>query len=66
MATQEKRDFLGGVMIARIEKGGHRAKFAQLGATDEDVDAIVRDLRHWKDDKGDWYAVMNWEFVCFV
>jgi ubiquinone/menaquinone biosynthesis C-methylase UbiE len=66
MATQEKRDFLAEVMIARIEKAGHREKFVQLGATEEDIDTIVRDLRHWKGDKDGWYAVMNCEVICFV
>jgi SAM-dependent methyltransferase len=66
MATQAKREFLSSVMIARIEKAGHRAKFVQLGATDENIDAIVRDLGLWKDDQDGWYAVMNCEVICFV
>jgi SAM-dependent methyltransferase len=66
MATQEKRDFLADVMIARIEKAGHREKFVKLGATDVEINGIVKDLRLWKDDKDGWYAVMNCEVICPV
>jgi SAM-dependent methyltransferase len=66
MATQEKRSFLADVMIARIEKAGHRAKFVKLGATNEEIDGVVRDLEMWRDDVDGWYAIMNCEVVCFV
>jgi hypothetical protein len=66
MATPEKREFLADNMIARIEKAGHRVKFVKLGATDEEVDGIVKDLRLWKNDKDGWYAVMNCEVISFV
>jgi ubiquinone/menaquinone biosynthesis C-methylase UbiE len=65
-ATQDKRNFLAGNMISRIEVAGHRAKFVRLGATVEEVDAIVRDLKAWKDDEDGWYAVMNCEVICYV
>jgi ubiquinone/menaquinone biosynthesis C-methylase UbiE len=66
MATREKREFLAGAMIGRIEKAGHREKFVKLGATEEDVDAMLRDLKIWRDDVDGWYAVMNCEVICFA
>jgi ubiquinone/menaquinone biosynthesis C-methylase UbiE len=66
MATREKREFLAGAMMGRIEKAGHREKFVKLGATEEEVDAILRDLKIWRDDVDGWYAVMNCEVICFA
>jgi ubiquinone/menaquinone biosynthesis C-methylase UbiE len=65
IATQEKRDFLGGMMVKRIEDAGQRGKFVALGATEEDVDMMVRDLKVWRDDVDGWYSIMNCEVVCF-
>jgi hypothetical protein len=36
-----------------------------LGATEEDVDMMVRDLKVWRDDVDGWYSIMNCEVVCF-
>jgi ubiquinone/menaquinone biosynthesis C-methylase UbiE len=65
IATQEKRSFLAGVMVKRIEEAGQRSKFVELGATEEDVDEMVRDLKLWQDDVDGWYSIMNCEVVCF-
>jgi hypothetical protein len=50
MATQEKRESLAGVMIARIEE----------------ADGMVRDPKMWQDDVDRWYTVMNCKVVCFA
>jgi ubiquinone/menaquinone biosynthesis C-methylase UbiE len=64
IATQEKRKFLAGVMVRRIEDAGQRGKFMDLGATEDDVDGMVRDLKAWRDDVDGWYSIMNCEVVC--
>jgi SAM-dependent methyltransferase len=65
-ATHETRSYLGKSMVARIEEAGHGAKFTQLGASQEDVDAMVTDLKLWMEDDDGWYAAMNCEVLCFV
>jgi hypothetical protein len=38
----------------------------KLGATDEEINGIVKDLRLWRDDQDGWYAIMNCEVISFV
>ncbi|KAJ4367969.1 hypothetical protein N0V86_009810 [Didymella sp. IMI 355093] len=65
-ATPEQRQKIGKIMIARIEEGGHREKYKKLGASEEEVDAIVRDWGVWMEDVDAWWCSVNCEVVCEV
>lgn len=66
IATPEERKFKAGIMVARIEEGGHRAKFLEIGATHEEIDEIVKGWTEWERDVDGWYAIVNCEVVCWV
>jgi SAM-dependent methyltransferase len=65
-ATPEQREKLGGIMVGRIEEGGHREKYLSLGASEEEIDAIVRDWKSWVQDVDAWWGMFNCEVVCEV
>jgi ubiquinone/menaquinone biosynthesis C-methylase UbiE len=64
IATREKREFLAGMMVKRIEEAGQRGKFVGMDATEEEVDGMVRDIKVWRDDVDGWYSIMNCEVIC--
>ena len=51
-------------MVGRIEEGGHREKYLKLGASEEEVDTIVRDWKTWMEDGDAWWGMFNCEVVC--
>jgi SAM-dependent methyltransferase len=64
-STPEERAMYAGNMIARIEQGGHRQKYETLGATQEEVDIMVRDLRRWRDDVDAVHHIVQYEVVAW-
>ncbi|OAL04676.1 S-adenosyl-L-methionine-dependent methyltransferase [Phaeosphaeriaceae sp. SRC1lsM3a] len=65
-STKEKRDVFADNMLARFESAGWREKWAKLGASEEEIETVVRDLKKWKEDVDSWYAITNAETVCFA
>jgi ubiquinone/menaquinone biosynthesis C-methylase UbiE len=65
-ATPEQREKLGRIMVGRIDEGGHREKYLKLGASEEEVDSIVRDWKKWVEDVDSWWGMFNCEVVCEV
>lgn len=63
-AKREERERLGRIMVGRIEEGGHREKYLKLGATEDEVDAIVQDWKAWVQDVDAWWGMFNCEVVC--
>jgi hypothetical protein len=57
--------FYAGNMVGRIEKAGWRDKFLGMGASEEDIQTIVDDLKKWADDVDGWYAIMQCEVTCW-
>ncbi len=64
-ASREERKFHAGNMMARLEEGGHRDKFKKVGASDEMVDAMLRDWKVWAEDPDGWFAIAQCEVVCW-
>jgi hypothetical protein len=57
--------YVGGNYIARFERAGWRDKYIAAGASAEDVDTIVADLKKWKEEVDGWHAVMQCETICW-
>ena len=53
-------------IVARFEKGGFREKWIGLGASDEDIDAVIRDAKAWAADEDGWFAILQNELICRV
>lgn len=64
--TREKRNTFADNMLARFENAGWREKWGKLGAGEEEIEAVVRDLKRWREDVDAWYAITNCETVCFA
>jgi hypothetical protein len=57
--------FYAGNLIGRVENAGWREKFMKLGATEEEVDAVISDLKKWEEDVDGWHAIMQCETICW-
>jgi SAM-dependent methyltransferase len=64
-ATPEEREYVAGNYIGRFDQAGWRDKYIAAGASAEDVDNIVADLKKWKEDVDGWHAVMQCETICW-
>lgn len=64
-STREEREGWAGTLIARIEQGGHRQKYKEVGATDEEVDMIVRDVTRWKSDVDGMFWIVQFEVLAW-
>ncbi|KAJ4369064.1 hypothetical protein N0V83_006147 [Neocucurbitaria cava] len=62
-STADEKKFLAGVMAGRIEQGGHRKKYLELGASEEEVDEIVKGWREWEKDVDGWFTGVNCEVL---
>ncbi|KAJ4355981.1 uncharacterized protein N0V89_004006 [Didymosphaeria variabile] len=63
--TPEERKVYAENMIARMEQGGHRQKYMDLGASREDVDLMVRDMERWRDDPDGVHHIVQYEVVAW-
>lgn len=64
--TKEKRDVFADNMLGRFENAEWRAKWINMGASDQEIATVVRDMKRWKGDVDSWYAIINCETVCFA
>ncbi|KAJ4297997.1 hypothetical protein N0V90_005896 [Kalmusia sp. IMI 367209] len=64
-STPEERERYAGNLIARIEQGGHRQKYLDIGASKEEVDLMVSDLEKWRDDPDGVHYIVQFEVVAF-
>ncbi|KAH7406677.1 S-adenosyl-L-methionine-dependent methyltransferase [Phaeosphaeria sp. MPI-PUGE-AT-0046c] len=65
-STKEKRNVFADNMLARFENVEWREKWSKLGASTDELETVVRDLKRWKEDVDSWYAITNCETVCFA
>ncbi|KAF2636486.1 S-adenosyl-L-methionine-dependent methyltransferase [Massarina eburnea CBS 473.64] len=63
-ATEEQRGFYAEGMVKRIVDGGHGEKFKSLGATEEEVQEIVKGWREWGENVDGWTATVDCEVIC--
>jgi len=57
--------FHAGGFVGRIENAGWREKFVELGASEEEVDTVVSDLKKWEEDVDGWHAIVQCETICW-
>ena len=57
--------FHAGSFVGRIENAGWREKFVELGASEEEVDTVVSDLKKWEEDVDGWHAIVQCETICW-
>lgn len=62
-ATEEERRAFAEPMIGRLEVGGTGDKFRERGASKEDVELALSDLRKWMEDVDGWYCLVNVEVI---
>ncbi|CAO2651141.1 Nn.00g094380.m01.CDS01 [Neocucurbitaria sp. VM-36] len=65
VASPEERQFHASVMVARIDEAGHRKKFSEIGASEEEIDEMVRGWREWDGNVDGWYGMMHCEVICW-
>ncbi|ORY07945.1 methyltransferase type 11 [Clohesyomyces aquaticus] len=65
-ATKEDRKWFSEGLWGRIEKGGQGEKFRELGASEEDVDMMIKDLKAWADDVDGWHGQIQCQIICRV
>ncbi|KAF2017451.1 S-adenosyl-L-methionine-dependent methyltransferase [Aaosphaeria arxii CBS 175.79] len=65
-ATEDERKRHAENLIGRFERGEHREKWKRLGASDEDIDTVIRDVKAWRDDVDGWYAILQGQVICGV
>ena len=64
-STAEEREQWAGTTVARIEQGGHRQKYKEVGATDEEIDSIVRDVARWREDVDGMHWIVQFEVLAW-
>jgi SAM-dependent methyltransferase len=62
-ATEEDRRALTEPMIERMLTGGTGKKFIERGASQEDVEIIVRDFKKWIEDVDGWSCFVHCEVI---
>lgn len=65
-ASPEERKWWASIGKGRLqaeEEGSTRGKWKKLGATDEDIDTVIRDLENWAEDEDGWYAQLHTENI---
>lgn len=65
-ASEEQRKWWAGIFLGRMESGGSRERWKRLGATDEELEIMERDVKAWAEDVDGWYAQLNAEVICWV
>lgn len=61
--TPQEKERYAENMMARIREGGHKKKYMDLGASEEDVDLILKDLEAWRDDPDGVHWIVQFEMV---
>ncbi|KAF2116885.1 S-adenosyl-L-methionine-dependent methyltransferase [Lophiotrema nucula] len=62
-AGEEEARFFGLHMLGRVE--GSTEQYKALGATDQEIDLMKRDLKAWAEDVDAWFAILQAELICW-
>ncbi|KAF2259040.1 S-adenosyl-L-methionine-dependent methyltransferase [Lojkania enalia] len=65
-ASEQERAFFSGVHRGRIQQGGMRERFMTLGASEEDINLMIKDLDAWERDIDGWFAILHGETMCWA
>ncbi|KAF2462967.1 methyltransferase type 11 [Lindgomyces ingoldianus] len=65
-ATMEERRRFSEGLSGRIENAGMGGKFRGLGASEEEVGAMVRDLKAWAEEVDGWFGILQVQVICWV